>query len=67
MPLNCAKLPSAWRKKRSIGIIRSIALFERRRRLQIARREQLAQRQQVGEQLDQRAGLRLMWPPSGKI
>ena len=27
MPLNSAKLPSPWRKKRSIGIMRSIALL----------------------------------------
>ena len=55
MPLNSAKLPSPWRKKRSIGIMRSIALLSAARRRHVARREGLAQRQQVEQQLDQRA------------
>ena len=57
MPLKCAKLPSPCRKKRSIGIMRSMALLSCRRRRDVARLERLPQRQEIEQQLDQRAGI----------
>src|SRR3982074_183955 len=56
MPLNSAKLPSPWRKKRSIGIIRSIA-FSSGRGGAVGGGKGLPRREQVDQQLDQRAGI----------
>ena len=42
-------------------------VVELRRRRQVARLEGLTQRQEVEQQLDQRSGLRLTWPPSARI
>ena len=57
MPLNSAKLPSPWRKKRSIGIMRSMALSSAGGGAMLRARERGAQRQQVDQELDQRAGI----------
>ena len=51
-PLKWAKLPSPCRKKRSIGIIRSIADRRMREGCDAARRERLAKRQEVHQQFE---------------
>ncbi len=57
MPLNSAKLPSPWRKKRSIGIMRSMALSSGGGGAMLRAPKTRAQRQQIDQQLDQRAGI----------
>ena len=66
MPLNSAKLPSPCRKKRSIGIIRSMALSSGAGGGTSREREGLAQRQQVEQQLDQGAGIAADMPAIGE-
>ena len=55
MPLNSAKVPSPWRKKRSIGIIRSMALSSAGGGAMLRAANSLAQRQEIEQQFDQRA------------
>src|SRR5215467_12277547 len=67
MPLKSAKLPSPWRKKRSIGIIRSMALSSagggtRLRAVNALRRGRRSSNNSMSA-----PGLRLIWPPSGRI
>ena len=67
MPLNSAKVPSPWRKKRSIGIMRSIALISAGggatlRAVKAWRSGRRSSRISISA-----PGLRLMWPPSGRI
>ena len=57
MPLNSAKVPSPWRKKRSIGIMRSMALISAGGGATLRARERLAQRQQIEQHLDDHAGI----------
>ena len=57
MPLNSAKLPSPCRKKRSIGIMRSMALSSGGGGAMLRAVNSVPQRQQIDQELDQRAGI----------
>ena len=57
MPLKWAKLPSPCRKKRSIGIMRSMAETRMRDGCDAAGGEGLAERQEIDQQLEDGAGI----------
>ncbi len=67
MPLNWAKLPSAWRKKRSIGIMRSMALFIACGGCRWRAENNCRSGKRSASSSISTPGLRLMWPPSGRI
>ena len=67
MPLNSAKLPSPCRKKRSIGIMRSMALSSAGGGAMLRAVNAVRSGSRSTSNSMSAPGLRLMWPPSGRI
>src|SRR5207244_3333314 len=67
MPLKSAKLPSPCRKKRSIGIMRSMALSSAGGGTRLRAVNTLRSGKRSTSNSIRAPGLRLIWPPSGRI